>query len=428
MDKVRTADNNDIKVTCGTQNVQLSIFLCPIYFAGYNESLVALNRQFSDPKCQGTVDASVSPPVLKFTFPISDVNSTFCGNKLVITNAPGTGAFKEFSNIQFANISGLIETNDPVVNVITYNQELVYLYSCSYPLEYIINDTRVDVAGVSIAINDRNGTFRSTLTLQLYSDAEYTNSLIIPESGLTLKTKIYAEVRATKLTDKFNVLLDHCYTSTSPFHLNSSLTYDLFIGCNKEQQTNIVSNGEDQFARFYFEAFRFTEHQKLPVSTFYLHCATRLCAKAACSDFYQCKRRKREVPLIVTTPLPDEVSDPSVISSDEIRTRNDNVVNTNDNSESTLATQEALGVCTGLGIGLGIIAVICLALIAGGTSGMAIDSMEKQTALAESIFLASEEGSSKNSMETLTRLPSAPPTNSDIDTSIATSDVEYLRV
>ncbi|GCC24394.1 hypothetical protein chiPu_0002794 [Chiloscyllium punctatum] len=195
-------DNNDIKVTCGTQNVQLSIFLCPIYFAGYNESLVALNRQFSDPKCQGTVDASVSPPVLKFTFPISDVNSTFCGNKLVITNAPGTGAFKEFSNIQFANISGLIETNDPVVNVITYNQELVYLYSCSYPLEYIINDTRVDVAGVSIAINDRNGTFRSTLTLQLYSDAEYTNSLIIPESGLTLKTKIYAEVRATKLTDK----------------------------------------------------------------------------------------------------------------------------------------------------------------------------------------------------------------------------------
>ncbi|XP_060688788.1 zona pellucida-like domain-containing protein 1 [Hemiscyllium ocellatum] len=387
-------DNNDIKVTCGTQNVELSIFLCPIYFAGYNESLVALNRQFSDPKCQGTVEASVSPPVLTFTFPISDVNSTFCGNKLVITNAPGTGAFKEFSNIQFANISGLIETNDPVANVITYNQELVYLYSCSYPLEYIINDTRVDVAGVSIAINDRNGTFRSTLTLQLYSDAEYTNSLIIPESGLTLKTKIYAEVRATKLTDKFNVLLDHCYTSTSRFHLNSSLTYDLFIGCNKEQQTNIVSNGEDQFARFYFEAFRFTEHQKLPVSTFYLHCATRLCAKAACSDFYQCKRRKREVPLIVTTPLPDEVSDPSVISSDEIRTRNDNVVNTNDNS---------------------------------GTSGMAIDSMEKQTALAESIFLASEEESSNYSMETLTRLPSAQPTNSDIDTSMATSDVEYLR-
>ncbi|XP_038657754.1 zona pellucida-like domain-containing protein 1 [Scyliorhinus canicula] len=360
-DTYRLPDNNDITVICGTQDVQLSIFLCPIYFAGYNEEQVVLNNIFEDPKCKGTVDASISPPVLRFSFPISDINSTSCGNKLLITSNEGTGAFKDFSNIQSVEVSGMIETNDPIGNVITYNQELLYMYSCSYPLEYFINDTRVDVAGVSIAMKDNNGTFRSTLTLQLYNDAEYTSALIIPESGLILKTKIYVEVKAINLTNKFNVLLDRCYASTSPFNLNSSQTYDLFIGCTREEQTNIVSNGKDQFARFYFEAFRFTEHRNLSVSTFYLHCITRLCAKAVCSDFYQCNRKKREAPIIVTTPVPDELSNSSIIVSRPIATKNDNVANTSDD----LAAQQAIGVYTGLGVGLGILAVICIAMIAG---------------------------------------------------------------
>ncbi|XP_072901372.1 zona pellucida-like domain-containing protein 1 [Hemitrygon akajei] len=362
----RLPDNDDIKVVCGTQDVQLSIFLCPIYFAGYNESHVALNNHKENLNCHGTVDASTSPPVLKFSFPISDVNSTSCGNKLTISSIQGTGVFKDFSNIQFVNISGMIETNDPVANVITYNQELVYLYSCSYPLEYFLNDTRLQVAGVSIAIKDNNGTFRSTLTLQLYSDADYKNSLIIPDKGLNLKTKIYVEVKAVNLTNKFNVLLDRCYASTSRFHLNSSQTYDLFIGCTKEPQTNIVSNGKDQFARFYFEAFRFTEHRDLAVSTFYLHCITRLCAKAACSEFNKCGRRKREAPVILTTPAPEELSKPSVISSKPVFTKNDNVVNTNDVSASALAAQQALSVYTGFGVGLGILAVTCIVMIATG--------------------------------------------------------------
>ncbi|XP_078264771.1 zona pellucida-like domain-containing protein 1 [Rhinoraja longicauda] len=362
----RLPDNDDIKVVCGTQDVQLSIYLCPIYFAGYNESHVALNKQYHDSKCHGKVDDSVSPPVLRFSFPISDVNSTSCGNRLMITSAQGTGAFKDFSNIQFVNISGMIETNDPVTNIITYNQELVYLYSCSYPLEYFLNDTKLDVAGVSIAIKDNNGTFRSTLTLQLYSDSGYKNSMIVPNTGLILKTKIYVEVKAVNLTERFNVLLDRCYASTSPFHLNSSQTYDLFVGCNKEPQTNVVSNGKDQFARFYFEAFRFTEHRDLAVSTFYLHCITRLCAQAACSEFNKCARSKREAPVIHTTPTPDALSNPSVISSSSILTKNDNVVNTNNDSASALAAQQALSVYTGLGVGLGILAVTCIVMIATG--------------------------------------------------------------
>uniref|UniRef100_H2ZT39 ZP domain-containing protein n=1 Tax=Latimeria chalumnae TaxID=7897 RepID=H2ZT39_LATCH len=82
----------------------------------------------------------------------------------------------------------------------------------------------------------------------------------------------------------FNVLLDRCYASTSSFPTNSTY-YDLFVGCYKDQQTTLILNGDDQIARFSFEAFRFTEHKNLHVSTFYLHCITRLCDKSSCNNF-----------------------------------------------------------------------------------------------------------------------------------------------
>eukprot|EP00062_Callorhinchus_milii_P011000 gi/632956693/ref/XP_007894084.1/ PREDICTED: zona pellucida-like domain-containing protein 1 [Callorhinchus milii] len=325
----RLPDNKDITVTCGTEQVHLSIYLCPLYFAGSNESFVALNNQFSNTDCRGSVDATVSPPLLRFSFSINDNDATSCGSHLQITSAQGTGIFKDFSNIESVNISGIINSYDPTASTITYNQELVYQYSCNYPLEYFVNNTRLEVAGVSIAIKDNNGTFRSTLNLRLYSDTNYTNALIIPDNGLALKTKIYVEVKATNLTDRFNVLLDHCFASTSYFPLNSSSSYDLFIGCTKDQQTNIISNGENQFARFYFEAFRFTEHRNLPTSTYYLHCITRLCEKSACSTFSKCKRRKRQARDLYTTPGPSEASDPVTITSPLISTMTDNVVKEN---------------------------------------------------------------------------------------------------
>ncbi|CAJ0962463.1 unnamed protein product [Ranitomeya imitator] len=62
-----------------------------------------------------------------------------------ITDANGEGIFSTFSNIQTVNISGIIKSKDPTVGVITRSPELKYLYSCSYPLEYIMNNTRLDV-------------------------------------------------------------------------------------------------------------------------------------------------------------------------------------------------------------------------------------------------------------------------------------------
>lgn len=84
-------------------------------------------------------------------------------------------------------------------------------------------------SGVTLAIKDNNGTFLSTLSMQLYKvrpfktfgrlqknpfqtqllsyfsveqDQQYQQILTIPETGLDLKTKIYVSVKATNLTKK----------------------------------------------------------------------------------------------------------------------------------------------------------------------------------------------------------------------------------
>lgn len=49
-------------------------------------------------------------------------------------------------------------------------------------------------------------------------------------------------------------------------------------------QTTVELNGDSQTANFSFEAFRFLEHNNMPISTFYLHCVTRLCEVSSCSS------------------------------------------------------------------------------------------------------------------------------------------------
>lgn len=59
----------------------------------------------------------------------------------------------------------------------------------------------------------------------------------------------------------------------------------MFIRCVKDQLTNITENGLSQTARFYFPAFRFTEQQNQTISSYYLHCITRLCESSFCATF-----------------------------------------------------------------------------------------------------------------------------------------------
>uniref|UniRef100_A0A3B3ZI99 ZP domain-containing protein n=1 Tax=Periophthalmus magnuspinnatus TaxID=409849 RepID=A0A3B3ZI99_9GOBI len=287
--------NTDIEVTCGSERVGLAILLCPIQFNGYNESLMALNSKHSNPKCQGMADWSSSPPKLRFNITINEDAIAECGSSLAVSHhkgPAGTGHFQDFSTVQFINISGSICSHDPTNGAITYHQEVMYMFSCRYPLQYLVNNTEMNVEGVSLAVKDTNGSFISTLSMQLYSDNTYTESLSMP---LELKTRIFVEVKASNLTNRFHVFLARCYTTASPF-FSTTTFYDLFVGCHRDVQTVMDTNGEKQVARFSFEAFRFIKDTNTTISTYYVHCATRLCVDSVCPTLIQnctSKRRRR---------------------------------------------------------------------------------------------------------------------------------------
>lgn len=76
--------NSDIQVSCGSQTVDLQILLCPIYFNGYNESLLALNSEHSKPQCKGTPDWTADPPVINFNVSITEEGASACSNDLTV--------------------------------------------------------------------------------------------------------------------------------------------------------------------------------------------------------------------------------------------------------------------------------------------------------------------------------------------------------
>ncbi|XP_070762557.1 zona pellucida-like domain-containing protein 1 [Enoplosus armatus] len=311
-DTNRPPENSDITVVCGTEHMDLSIYLCPVYQALYNETLMVLNNQFNTPECFGAADWSVDPPVLKFRFPINDSSVSSCNNNFQITSQVGSGDFSDFSNVQYVNISGTVTSIDPSAGMITYRPQILYKFSCLYPMQYLLNNTELGVSGVNLAIRDNNGSFISTLSMQLYKDEQYKEMLTIPQTGLNLKTKIYVAVKATNLTERFNVLLDRCYATTSPYPMLKTY-YDLFVGCTRDAQTKVELNGESQKAHFSFEAFRFVEHKNQTISTFYLHCITRLCEVSSCSRLLpDCGsgRRKREAEEVLANAT---VTSPAIV-------------------------------------------------------------------------------------------------------------------
>lgn len=75
---------SDIAVACGTSSIDLAIQICPVIYTGYNESLVVLNH-IQNMDCQGTLDTSVAPPVVRFSFPIRQGNA--CGSTFLVSTA-----------------------------------------------------------------------------------------------------------------------------------------------------------------------------------------------------------------------------------------------------------------------------------------------------------------------------------------------------
>uniref|UniRef100_UPI0037E8A94A zona pellucida-like domain-containing protein 1 n=1 Tax=Semicossyphus pulcher TaxID=241346 RepID=UPI0037E8A94A len=347
--EARRPQVTDISVQCGTSSIGLAIELCPVIYTGYNDTLLILNHMM-DPSCRATLDDSVSPPVARFNFPLNMTHA--CGSIFRTTSAAGTGIFSDFSNIQTVNISGVVRSIDPTTGTITYNAELKYYYSCAYPLEYLINNTQIDVSASSIAIKDNNGSFISTLSMELFSDSNFTRPMKIPNLGIELRTSVYVEVKATNLTGQYHVLLDRCYASVSPQPTNSSF-FNLFVPCSKDRFTTMIENGDSQSARFRFPAFRFIEQQNETVSTYYLHCITRLCEISTCSAFKQCSNRRKRSTLDTSA---DGISKTYTITSSEIVTKAD----TSESKEKPLAAGEEDDSAVGLGVAVGVLAFACL--------------------------------------------------------------------
>lgn len=76
------SEYTDIAVVCGTSAIDLAIQICPVIYTGYNKSLLILNRIRDNVDCQGTLDTSVAPPVLRFSFPIREGNA--CGSNFMV--------------------------------------------------------------------------------------------------------------------------------------------------------------------------------------------------------------------------------------------------------------------------------------------------------------------------------------------------------
>lgn len=60
-------------------------------------------------------------------------------------NKQGTGLFADFSNVQYVNISGVVNSIDPSAGMITYSTQILYKFSCLYPMQYLLNNTEIAV-------------------------------------------------------------------------------------------------------------------------------------------------------------------------------------------------------------------------------------------------------------------------------------------
>ncbi|XP_042595317.1 zona pellucida-like domain-containing protein 1 isoform X2 [Cyprinus carpio] len=299
---------------------QFSGFNCdPSYHSRFPDADLALNSRHGDAQCRGFINNNTFPTAVLFSISLSTLEA--CGNTLEVSTSQGFNAYGNISMVQMGNISGYIDTPDPPT-VISYLPGLVYKFSCSYPLEYLLNNSQLAASSAAISVKDNNGTFLSTLSLVLYNDSTFSQLISIPMSGLSLKTRVFAAVKATNLDRRWNVLMDHCYATPSG-NPNDGIRYNLFFGCYKDPQTTVFENGKSQMGRFAFEVFRFVKHKNQKMSTVFLHCITKLCRVDDCAILMPIcgKRRRRDT--VEEHAVSGSSSGDAVITAGPIITRSD---------------------------------------------------------------------------------------------------------
>ncbi|XP_060901693.1 zona pellucida-like domain-containing protein 1 [Labrus mixtus] len=313
----RFPGERDISVYCGVQTITLKINFCPVLFSGYTDADLALNGRHTDSQCRGFINNNTFPTAVLFSISLSTLEA--CGNSLVVSTAYGANAYGNMSLVQIGNVSGYIDTPDPPT-IISYLPGLLYKFSCSYPLEYLVNNSQLASSSAAVSVKDSNGTFVSTLSLMLYNDSTYNQPLSIPMAGLALKTRVFAAVKATNLDKRWNILMDYCYATPSG-NPNDELRYDLFFGCYKDPQTTVFENGKSQMGRFSFEVFRFVKHRHQKMSTVFLHCVSKLCRADDCIMLIPiCGRRRRREESLDSPPA---ASGNAIITAGPIITRSD---------------------------------------------------------------------------------------------------------
>ncbi|XP_056613435.1 zona pellucida-like domain-containing protein 1 [Triplophysa dalaica] len=312
----RVPDNGDLTVHCGTNMILLEVNLCTAEWAGFDPNGLALNGERNNSQCMGNIDTIVNPPVIRYQLPVNHSQENPCRQSLqIVDEVPSrTGPFSMFSSIQSVIITGFIDTPSSAEGFISYSTDLYYHFSCRYPLEYLLNNTQIVASSVSVATSDNNGTFIDTLSMSVYNSTDFTYPLVVPPSGLQLRSKVYVEVKANNLTGNFHLLLDYCFATPSPYNQTNTRRHNFFTGCGIENRTNVLLNGRSKYSRFSFEAFRFVEHRDQEKSTIYLHCILRLCEPNKCQELLDScitnRTRRRRAP----EPFGSQAKDSATVS------------------------------------------------------------------------------------------------------------------
>lgn len=203
------SDNDDLQVDCGVNVIKLEVNLCTVQWAGFDPTILALNGMHNNSQCNGTIDTSVNPPVIRYQLAVNDSQGNLCRQSLqvstdlyfthwvlmetwitcefimvkvvvwknhveiimwknhkwtwnnnmdcekmlmstvffgaqIVNEVPSaSGPFSQFSTIQSVIITSYIDTPTSSAGVVSYSTDLFYRFSCRYPLEYLINDTKI---------------------------------------------------------------------------------------------------------------------------------------------------------------------------------------------------------------------------------------------------------------------------------------------
>ncbi|XP_029302790.1 LOW QUALITY PROTEIN: zona pellucida-like domain-containing protein 1 [Cottoperca gobio] len=360
----RNPVNSDLTVECGTSTITLEINLCTAQWAGFNTTDLALNGKHNTMECQGSLDTSVDPPIIRYQLPVNNSQNNPCRQSLqIVDETPDpSGPFSSFLTIQSVIITGFIDSPRSDQGLISYTTDLYYHFSCRYPLEYLINNTQIVASSVSVATSDNNGTFIDTLKMSVFNDTDFSYPIVVPSTGLELRTRIYVEVKAVNLTGTFFVLLDHCFGTPTPYNMSQTEQHNFFTGCSVDQRTSVTSNGFSKVAHFDFEAFRFVQHRNQEKSSIYLHCIMRLCEPSKCQELLSaCNvRRKRSV-----TPFGKESGESATVSVGPLYTGGEDRPNAAAYSNDAASERDDVDV-TGLAVGVVFGSAAAALLVLGG--------------------------------------------------------------